>query len=62
MAPLPDCPFCNAADTLTPVNGDFAGSIWCVCSCCARTSLVKDGRVVYPVPRTDVSRNQMDGP
>lgn len=63
---LPDCPApgCDAANSLEGVRVDVHGSIWCVCLCCAKECLVKDGRVVHPAPRrrVDTQGNSITGP
>ena len=58
--PLPDCPHCSAADTLS-VEWTEMGTQHCVCSCCAKPCRVDDkGHVHKAEPRqTDVSGNQM---
>ena len=60
--PLPDCPSCDAANSLKPIRGD-GPSVWCECSCCSKQCLVKDGRVVHHSEDVrDVSGNQMHDP
>ena len=46
LPPLPSCPHCDANRTLSVVRGELGGLLWCECSCCARTSFVKDGRII----------------
>jgi len=62
LPPLPDCPSCDAEQSLERVCVQ-GSAIECVCTCCARTCLVKDGRVVHPVPSlVDVRGVQMHDP
>lgn len=49
MPDLPDCPSCAANASLKPTRAD-GPLVWAECSVCAKTCLVKDGRVVHPVP------------
>lgn len=61
---LPECPFCDADNTLTPVASDGKGVIVAECSCCSRRCRVNaEGVIVWPVKvETDVSGNLIDGP
>lgn len=47
MKTLPDCESCEATNSLEKIRADEKGCIWCLCSCCAKTCLVKDGRVIH---------------
>ena len=40
MTDLPDCPHCDAAQTLEVIRSDTAGRLWVVCSACAKTCLL----------------------
>jgi hypothetical protein len=45
--PLPDCPHCDATDTLKPERVEGAGTIIAVCSCCSKTVRIRaDGAVL----------------
>jgi hypothetical protein len=60
--PLPDCPRCDARQTLDPERVAMGGVIVAVCSCCAVVVRVSCGRVVHPCePATDISGNMMGG-
>ncbi len=59
---VPDCPFCDAAATLSVERADYQGSAWYLCSCCARRCLVKDGRIVHPAMKSDISGVPMFDP
>lgn len=44
---IPDCPHCNANDTLVPVEGQGHGGVEYECSCCSAVVLVTaDGKIV----------------
>lgn len=43
---LPDCPSCDAAQTLEAIRSDTRGAKWCLCSCCGKTCLVDANGVV----------------
>lgn len=48
MTPPPDCPRCDAANTLKVTRADTHGLRWLYCDCCSATVLVdKDGRVLH---------------
>jgi hypothetical protein len=60
-AALPDCPSCDAAQSLEAIRSQ-GGLIECTCSCCGKTCFVKDNVVVHPSPdKRDVSGVQMYG-
>lgn len=41
--PRPDCPACDARDTLQPVGAEVQRSQWHVCTCCATPVLIQLG-------------------
>jgi hypothetical protein len=51
---LPDCPSCDSADTLEAIRAD-GPLLWCLCSACVKTCLVKNGVVVHAAPKADIS-------
>lgn len=52
---LPDCPNCDANQTLSAVRADRHGLRWCECSCCGLTALVNAaGVVVWKAIQPDV--------
>lgn len=62
----PDCPHCDANDTLKVVRAESRGVRVCECSCCSAVVRVNaDGAVVHVVRTADVvdvSGNLIDGP
>ena len=46
MSELPDCPRCDAAGTLEPVQTTTQVVVICLCTCCGKTVVVKDGRAL----------------
>jgi hypothetical protein len=45
---LPDCPTCDAVQTLKHIRADFRGHRWVYCDCCSKTHLLDaDGRVLH---------------
>lgn len=44
---LPDCPSCDAANSLEKIRADDKGCVWTICTVCSKTALVKDGRVIH---------------
>jgi hypothetical protein len=57
----PDCPHCDSNATLIPVHD---GSVYYVCTCCAKTCRVIDGCVERqtPAPFSDSQGNPMFDP
>jgi hypothetical protein len=53
---LPDCPRCDACESLELVRSDVRGLRWCACSCCGKETLLDaEGRVLHPPRQTDVN-------
>lgn len=47
-APLPDCPRCDARETLEKIRADHKGSVWAYCTVCSATVLLDaEGRIVH---------------
>ena len=58
QTPLPDCAWCDAADSLTEIVGLEVRLF--ECSCCAKLTQVDEKNRAHREPRrTDVSGNQM---
>lgn len=59
----PDCPQCDASDTLEPERSEGRGVMVCVCSCCAAVVRVNaDGAIVHAEPVTDLRGRVMTDP
>lgn len=60
--PLPDCPWCDAANTLDVLWAEM-GTTYCACSCCGKQCRVdKHGAHRTNPPEFDVSGTVIDGP
>lgn len=45
---VPDCPKCNAADTLKVHRSDTRGQRWCYCTCCSKPVLIDaEGHILH---------------
>lgn len=62
MAPLPDCPHCDGADTLEPMEVESRGVVVAQCSCCSKRCRINaDGEIVHRADVRDVSGVVMEG-
>ncbi len=49
---LPDCPKCDAVQTLTVFRSDTRGLKWAHCSCCSAVVLLDpEDRILHVTPR-----------
>lgn len=63
MKGTPDCPHCDAANTLEAERAEPRGVRVCWCSCCGQRCRVDaDGAVVHVPDVRDVQGHMIDGP
>jgi len=63
MKTLPQCPSCDAVDTLSIERIDPHGVKVCTCSCCAKRCYVAaGGAIVHVESRVDISGVTMTDP
>ncbi len=60
--PMPQCPYCDAADTLKAERVEGNGVFVCVCTCCAKQCRVNADGVVIHSDKRDLGGIVMTDP